>query len=750
MKQKWKSLSLGAQLTILILSISILSMTILALGLSFSTANYFRNEVRENLQSIAGRQLGELNLYLSERDGDITTISRNPLIAKLISENNSSKKMDSELYDFLNFYLTTYRYKNIYMLNRQGKILFSMLHPELIGTTVLQKPIFQTELAKSFEESNTSMEVSISRFRFFEPDKEYSAFLTSPVFYKNSLVGIISLQIPNTIFQNYQNYQGLGKTGEILTVSREQDEMIFLSPFRGEMDKSVKEKIAMTENMDESIKDVANGKNGSGEFIDFRGKKVIAIWKYLPDYDWGVIIKIDSSEAFGFITTLRFIALLIISIALAISIFIVRKASHYISAPIVELNSIVNIIAKGDIDIPIPRIDNNTEMKELFASFDTMKINLIASMYSLEEMSEELSQSNKHLEERVQERTLELSGANEELEASFESLKNAQDQLVQSEKMASLGQIIAGVAHELNTPFGAIRSSSGNIKEFLTTTFKDLPEFFTGTNLREQELSFQLLENSMNSNIELVSERQLRTYRKELIQKMEEWNLEDPRTQAEILVSLGVFENPENYKSLITHSNSQYILNTIYKLSEISKNSKNISTAVEKANKIIFALKTFSRFDQTGEKFSASLKDNIETVIVLYHNYMKHGIELESEYEEIAPILCFADELGQVWTNIIHNSLQAMEYKGKLKVSLKTENLEKGRHAVVRISDSGKGIPPETLEKIFQPFFTTKPAGEGSGIGLDIVNKIVKKHDGFIKVESKVGVGTTFKVYLPY
>ncbi len=750
MTEKWKSLSLFAQLTILILSISILSMSILAIGLTLSTGNYFRNEVRENLQSIAGRQLGELSLYLSERDGDITTISRNPLIAKLISENNSSKKMDPELFEFLNFYLTTYRYKNLYMFNREGKILFSMIHPELIGTTVLQKPIFQTELAKSFDESNTSLEVSISRFRMFEPDNEYSAFLTAPIFYKNSLVGIISLQIPNTVFSSYQNYQGLGKTGEILTVSREQDEMIFLSAFRGDAEKSVKQKIAITENMDESIKDIANGKNGSGEFVDFRGKKVIAIWKYLPDYDWGVIIKMDSSEAFGFITTLRFIALFIIIITLLFSLLIVRKASNYISHPIIELNSIVNTIARGDMDIPIPRIETNTEIRELFASFDTMKINLIASMYSLEEMSEELSQSNKHLEERVQERTLELSGANEELEASFNSLKNAQDQLVQSEKMASLGQIIAGVAHELNTPFGAIRSSSGNIKEFLSSTFKDLPEFFRGTNLAEQELSFQLLENSMTSNVELVSERQLRTYRKELIQKMEEWNLAEPRDIAEILVSLGVFESPENFKSLIEHPNSQYILNTIYKLSEISKNSKNISTAVEKANKIIFALKTFSRFDQTGEKFASSLKDNIETVLVLYHNYMKHGIELVSEYEEIPPILCYADELGQVWTNIIHNSLQAMEYKGKLTVSLKTETLENGRHAVIKIGDSGKGIPQEILEKIFQPFFTTKPAGEGSGIGLDIVNKIVKKHDGFIKVESAVGVGTTFKVYLPY
>ena len=108
-------------------------------------------------------------------------------------------------------------------------------------------------------------------------------------------------------------------------------------------------------------------------------------------------------------------------------------------------------------------------------------------------------------------------------------------------------------------------------------------------------------------------------------------------------------------------------------------------------------------------------------------------------------VLCLPDELNQVWTNLIHNALQAMQYHGKLTVGLRSD----GENALVSIGDTGCGIAPENREKIFKPFFTTKADGEGSGLGLDIVKKIVDKHQGRIEVTSELGVGTTFVVVLP-
>jgi two-component system, NtrC family, sensor kinase len=117
---------------------------------------------------------------------------------------------------------------------------------------------------------------------------------------------------------------------------------------------------------------------------------------------------------------------------------------------------------------------------------------------------------------------------------------------------------------------------------------------------------------------------------------------------------------------------------------------------------------------------------------------------VQRNFAELPPILCYPDELNQVWTNLIHNALQAMEYRGTLKIDV----AQAANQIVISLTDSGKGIPPEDMPKIFDPFFTTKPAGEGSGLGLDIVQKIVKKHQGSITVDSIPGK-TTFTVSLP-
>jgi signal transduction histidine kinase len=130
----------------------------------------------------------------------------------------------------------------------------------------------------------------------------------------------------------------------------------------------------------------------------------------------------------------------------------------------------------------------------------------------------------------------------------------------------------------------------------------------------------------------------------------------------------------------------------------------------------------------------------------LYHNQIKQNIELICDYDEDVPLLmCHPDELNQVWTNLIHNALQAMDYKGKLAISIKVVD----KDIVVAVKDSGCGIPEDIMERIFEPFFTTKSAGEGSGLGLDIVRGIIEKHGGRIEIDTKVGKGTTFTVYLP-
>src|ERR687885_2740019 len=159
------------------------------------------------------------------------------------------------------------------------------------------------------------------------------------------------------------------------------------------------------------------------------------------------------------------------------------------------------------------------------------------------------------------------------------------------------------------------------------------------------------------------------------------------------------------------------------------RSTRTITTATDRAAKVVFALKSYARYEHSGEKVQAQITEGIESILTLYHSQFKQGVEVIRNYSELLPsILCYPDELNQVWTNIIHNALQAMDYQGALTIDVTTID----QQAHISITDSGKGIPPEIKSRIFEPFFTTKPPGEGSGLGLDIVKKIIEKHDGKI------------------
>jgi signal transduction histidine kinase len=190
----------------------------------------------------------------------------------------------------------------------------------------------------------------------------------------------------------------------------------------------------------------------------------------------------------------------------------------------------------------------------------------------------------------------------------------------------------------------------------------------------------------------------------------------------------------------------------------VQKSAQTIITAADQAAKVVFALRTYARYDTTGEKVEAKICDSLETVLTLYHNRLKRGVSVTRKYNDVPPMYCYPDELNQIWTNLIHNAVQAMEGKGKLDIEIKrvqkppkqanSASAEPVPWIAVGITDNGPGIPPAVRPKIFEPFFTTKPAGEGSGLGLDIVQKIVDRHQGDIEVFSEPGK-TTFTIFLP-
>ncbi|MEM1170730.1 MAG: ATP-binding protein [Cyanobacteria bacterium P01_H01_bin.35] len=338
---------------------------------------------------------------------------------------------------------------------------------------------------------------------------------------------------------------------------------------------------------------------------------------------------------------------------------------------------------------------------------------------------------------------LNLRQKNQELATTLQQLQTAQQELIQSEKMVALGQLIAGIAHEINTPLGAINSSINSIANFWETYLEKLPIFFKELSPERQENFFALLKKSNNTGISL-STREQRQIKRNLVSQLQANSIDKATIMANYLAGVGVYDNLAEFLPLLQDANSEEILKIAYQFANVQTSSQTIRTAAERAAKVVFALKTYARYDSTGQKVKANILEGIETVLTLYHNKIKHGVEVTKKFDNSLPFVqCYPDELNQVWTNLIHNALQAMEYDGSLTIQV----TQSDNYISVSITDSGKGIPPEIMSKIFQPFFTTKPPGEGSGLGLDIVRKIIEKHDGKIEVNSVPGK-TTFTVYL--
>lgn len=358
-------------------------------------------------------------------------------------------------------------------------------------------------------------------------------------------------------------------------------------------------------------------------------------------------------------------------------------------------------------------------------------------------IGEDISDKRK-LEEEVRFLDDEVVNQKENYEALIDNLTQTQEQLLQTEKMAALGQLIAGVAHEINSPLGAIKASNTNINDSLKKAIEELPRLFSEYSKEEQEAFITIFYLAKRSTAQ-ASSREKRLLKREIKSKLDEIGVDNSTFVADKFIYLGIYSEYEPIFKYATLENFVRVLDSVKDFISILKNTNTISIAVEKAAKVTFALKKFAHQDHSGEMIPTDIVDSIETVLTLYNNQIKHGINIIRKFKKVPLVTCNADEINQVWTNLVQNALHAMGQKGELTISVGVDN----EMLVVSVKDTGYGIEPGIGDKIFQPFFTTKKIGEGSGLGLDIVKKIIEKHDGVIYFESEINLGTTFFVKLP-
>ena len=436
---------------------------------------------------------------------------------------------------------------------------------------------------------------------------------------------------------------------------------------------------------------------GNGSFeIDFAGKNQLIAAQEVGTSGWRLIIFADEAHILDPANDLKkrfdnvgytMLAGLITLYLLFFS-YIYRKSlslSRQISQPLETLSSMMEGIGRGEYR-QIGRHFKIQEIQETSDGLVAMGERLEQSSEHLKHAKDSLTRLNTELESRVVHRTQQLQKANEDLRTEkneqsklIEQLHEAQEQLVQSEKLASLGQLAAGVAHEINNPLSFISSNVGS------------------------------LENYSDDLLTLISE-------------IDESHVEGHDIKA---------------------------LKQKYQFDLIKEDLPDlIKDSIEGVRRVRTIVENLRDFSHTGnnEWQLANINDSVQSALTIATNEVKYKADIITQFSDLPQISCIPGQIGQIVLNLVINAAQSMK-QSRGRVTIRTYSKDEG--VVLEVSDNGSGMDEGTKSKIFDPFFTTKPIGEGTGLGLSISYGIVSNHNGLIEVETALGQGTTFTIWLP-
>lgn len=410
------------------------------------------------------------------------------------------------------------------------------------------------------------------------------------------------------------------------------------------------------------------------------------------------------------------IIIVVLALSSLVAYFVSSRLQRIISGPILSLTHVAEAISK--------RVASGKKAHSIRAQkHSNDEVGLLADSFN--QMLEQIQQrelalvaANEALEARVQRRTSELRTTNERLtkenterkqaeenlRLAYEKLENAnrelkemQSQLVQNEKLASMGQLAAGVAHEMNTPVGFVASNFEALENYVKK-FKDLLGMYDT----------------------LI--RKIETLRK-----------------TELLNEAGIIDQSRNEMQI------DFILGDIQELFDDSREG------LDRVTNIIQSLRDFSRVDQVEEFDEYNLNGGIKATLVVARNEIKYDTDVKTELSDVPAVFCNPMQINQVLLNIIVNAAHAIKSQNREDrgtITIKTYATDE--ETVCEISDDGPGVAPDKLSKVFDPFFTTKPLGKGTGLGLSVsYDIIVTKHRGELLVDSTVGKGTKFTIKLP-
>jgi len=756
------TMAIKQKMLLILLSFAIIPMIFVG-SLGFIYAKKELEIVRiAGLQSIADLKSKRIEDFFTVLKKDIIAVSDNLNIKKSISilddsvgdfSNPVFKITRDELDSILKVKQKVYQYMpymNVILLNPEGIIIYVLhkSHPlENLGNSLsdIEK--------KAFEEGKAGVFLSDIFMSTTKADK-FSMLMTAPVRdIEEKFAGVIAFEINmDSVYQFIQERTGLGETGETLIAKKVGDAALFLNPLLHDPNATLQRKVVFGEKHAIPIQEALNGKDGYGLSIDYRGEKVIASWRYLPSIDWGIVVKIDVSEAFAPANVLRNFVIILVAAVLLIGTFVALSVSKSISNPIHSLQKGVKIIGSGNLDYKVST-NAKDEIGQLGKAFDQMTENLKTITASRDELEREVNE-RKQAEDALKKSEKRFRDLVENSLTGFSIIQDGQIVYQNLEQERLLGPLPRS---SKLTDFESIHPDDvEKVKEFhqsitsgkVQTAITDFRFYPSGEIDGKLDMKWvfcrAILIEYQGKEAMLVNMMDI-TRAKELEHLL---RIQDKMTSLGH-VSAGIAHEIRNPLSGIN-----IYLNTLRKIYNRPENVDKVKEILEQiqsaSSKIESVIKRVMDFAKPSEpKFLATnINQPINKAIELSSvTLRKSGIKVEKALDKNLPP-CNADPnlIEEVILNLITNADEAMKNKeGDKKIEVASS--VKNNFILVRISDSGPGVPSNLRDKIFDPFYSTKNGS--TGIGLSICHRIISDHGGTLSIaRSKLG-GAEFIIEIP-
>lgn len=753
-------MTIKKKIMLILLSFTLCPMIFVG-GMGFITARRSIENARiENLKIIIDLKVKKIEAFFTGLKEDILIVKNHPKIktcmlrlsgAHLDFSGAPYQKTRAELDDLLKVKQKVHQFLNVMLLNPEGRIAY-VLHAAYAPGNLGE--LLPAHLGKAFDAGKG--EVYFSDF-LKNKDERLSIMITAPIHENNTeFIGVIAFEINiDSIYELILDTTGLGQTGEILIAKESGEALLFLNSLRRDMDSALKIKTAVNQNKTPPIQKALEGGQGCGLMEDYRGTAVIAAWRYIPLLKWGVVAKTDVSEAFVRANHLRNLVVVLVAIAVSFGTLIAVWVSNSVAHPIQSLQKGVEIIGRGNLDYKVGTKATD-EIGRLAKAFDRMTENLKAITASRDELNREVLDRQR------------AEAALRESEKRFRNLvENALTgiSIIQNDQIVYQNSESSGIFGSLPRKFKLLDLESihpddlQKVKDFYQKTSQG------GSQKQTIDFDFRFFPRpNAGSKVEMKWV-QCRTSRTEYEGKDSILlNIMDMTKAKELEHLLGIQDKMASLGRVaagIAHeirnplSGINVHLNTLEKIFDQAESMEKVKTitgqlfsASNKIESVIRKVMDFSKPKAPSFQLT-NLNQPIEEAINLSAvTLRKRGIKIEKNLHENLP-LCETDPhmIEQVILNLITNAAESMKSMDDNEKKIGVASAADNSRIILKVFDSGSGIPLAIKDRIFDPFYTTKSGS--TGIGLSIVHRIVTDHGGSLSVHKSKWGGAEFKIEIP-